>query len=295
MCRGRSAPHLDSVCAVSRQRDRAHGFGLAAPTLGILNSSMLLDCVFHDQLINKQGIRTRSCSRRYLSQLGMLSAILAASIAPLEHLAIDPSSVSSSTGVEIALGPVVKDSANPLFGEDEAFDVAWWNTYPTVAHDAAAGKFKMWYNGCGDCGCVRGTLNCSVVAPFLPTSPTKLSNNGMCPHLGYNFSATAFGTGSPALTYYAESADGVHWIKPDLGIVEWKGDRVNNIVLSTDTDPNRGVFLDLVGSAHLNFHCDLSLPGHRMTLSYLLKTAVRGFYFYLHLRHNASFLFLFFS
>lgn len=30
---------------------------------------------------------------------------------------------------------------------------------------------------------------------------------------------------------YAESEDGIHWRKPDLGIVEWKGSRKNNILL----------------------------------------------------------------
>ena len=75
-------------------------------------------------------------------------------------------------------------------------DVAWWNTYPTVVHDSTAAseyKYKMWYNGCGDCGCAAGSKSCSVVAPFAPTTPNNLSNNGMCPHLGYNYSSTAFG------------------------------------------------------------------------------------------------------
>lgn len=50
-------------------------------------------------------------------------------------------------------------------------------------------------------------------APFGPTTPTNLSNNGMCPHLGYNYSSTAFGGPNIALTYYAESMDGVAWVK----------------------------------------------------------------------------------
>ena len=66
----------------------------------------------------------------------------------------------------------------------------------------------------------------------------------MCPHLGYNYTSTAFGDVLPALTYYAESEDGVHWVKPELGLVDWMGSKANNIVLSTNTDPNRGVFLD---------------------------------------------------
>jgi hypothetical protein len=33
------------------------------------------------------------------------------------------------------------------------------------------------------------------------------------------------------VTCYAESRDGVHWEKPDLGIIEWEGSSANNIIL----------------------------------------------------------------
>jgi hypothetical protein len=164
--------------------------------------------------------------------------------APRRYLTIDPSAVSSIEGLEVRLGPVQKDAANPFFGEDREWDVAWWNTYPTVAYDPNASKYKLWYNGCGDCGCGKGSKSCAVVAPFGPTTPNKLSNNGMCPHLGYNYSQMSFGGENLALTYYAESTDGVSWVKPSLGLVSFAGSKANNIVLNTNTDPNRGVFLD---------------------------------------------------
>lgn len=37
----------------------------------------------------------------------------------------------------------------------------------------------------------------------------------------------------PLLACYAESDDGIHWRKPDLGIVEFEGSKQNNIVLAT--------------------------------------------------------------
>lgn len=41
-------------------------------------------------------------------------------------------------------------------------------------------------------------------------------------------------TGShPLYTCYAESRDGVHWTKPNLGIVEFRGSKANNIVLAS--------------------------------------------------------------
>ncbi|MEQ8785792.1 MAG: hypothetical protein RIC55_05815 [Pirellulaceae bacterium] len=35
----------------------------------------------------------------------------------------------------------------------------------------------------------------------------------------------------PEVTCYAESRDGVHWTKPELGLIEWEGSKANNIVL----------------------------------------------------------------
>jgi hypothetical protein len=44
---------------------------------------------------------------------------------------------------------------------------------------------------------------------------------------------------------YAESADGLVFTKPALGIVSWNGSTANNIVLDAGSqDYNRGVFLD---------------------------------------------------
>ncbi|HMC64532.1 MAG TPA: hypothetical protein VKI65_06310 [Gemmataceae bacterium] len=40
------------------------------------------------------------------------------------------------------------------------------------------------------------------------------------------------GAKDPELTCYAESGDGVHWTKPKLGIVEFKGSKENNIILA---------------------------------------------------------------
>ncbi|HOW73513.1 MAG TPA: hypothetical protein PKY77_23170 [Phycisphaerae bacterium] len=34
----------------------------------------------------------------------------------------------------------------------------------------------------------------------------------------------------PQVVCYAESRDGIHWTRPDLGIVEFKGSRTNNVV-----------------------------------------------------------------
>ena len=47
----------------------------------------------------------------------------------------------------------------------------------------------------------------------------------------------------PSVTCYAESKDGVHWTKPELGLFEFKGSKKNNIILTPD----------VVGKATHNF------------------------------------------
>ena len=68
----------------------------------------------------------------------------------------------------------------------------------------------------------------------------------MCPHLGYPKEWLPALMGAHATgTLYAESTDGVLFVKPSLGIVEWNGSTANNIVLDAGSnDYNRGVFLD---------------------------------------------------
>ena len=50
----------------------------------------------------------------------------------------------------------------------------------------------------------------------------------------------------PGFTCYAESRDGIHWNRPDLGLVEFQGSKTNNIVLQTAGfhDGNLMVFRD---------------------------------------------------
>ena len=47
--------------------------------------------------------------------------------------------------------------------------------------------------------------------------------------------------GHPPFTCYAESRDGIHWTKPDLGLVEFEGSSKNNIVLTNGSIPGLAV------------------------------------------------------
>ena len=205
-----------------------------------INNVSIIDNTFVDEgpkgslvHVSKAATNVRQSGNRYIT-----SATRAHS-----HLTIDPSVVEFSRGLEVSLGPVTKDSANPLFGEDKPWEAAWWNTYPTVAYDAATSKYKMWYNSNIDCSCKRGVP--------VPCSASNTSNPGMCPHLGYNVTGNprVFGEhlvyGAITAVMFAESTDGLSWAKPSLGLVSFRGSTANNMVL---VDPGihsgAGVFLD---------------------------------------------------
>ncbi|MCA9136700.1 MAG: neutral/alkaline non-lysosomal ceramidase N-terminal domain-containing protein [Planctomycetales bacterium] len=48
----------------------------------------------------------------------------------------------------------------------------------------------------------------------------------------------------PEITCYAESSDGIHWVKPNLGLFEWNGSKDNNIVWMGPGSHNFTAFRD---------------------------------------------------
>ena len=108
----------------------------------------------------------------------------------LRFLAIDPSAIPAdkpSSGLKVQLGPVAKDPKSPFFGEDQPWDVAWWNTYPTIAYDATDSKYKLWYvpqtarPGEGHAGdrlrlaraCIGFSAPAGGMSPHLDQNPSK--------------------------------------------------------------------------------------------------------------------------
>jgi len=61
---------------------------------------------------------------------------------------------------------------------------------------------------------------------------------------GAHFDEATKKTAHPEFACYAESRDGIEWIKPKLGIVEFQGSRDNNIILAGEGTHNFSPFLD---------------------------------------------------
>ncbi len=89
---------------------------------------------------------------------------------------------------------------NPLLSPDTPWERGC-QVYGTAYYDQTARRFKLWYlTGPKDRG----------------LKPLKLDDYERAPHT--------------TMAAYAESTDGVHWVKPKLGLFSYDGDKQNNLL-----------------------------------------------------------------
>ena len=117
--------------------------------------------------------------------------------------AFDDASIPFSQNLRLKVRSPDRHPANPVVRRGVAGSPDSWAVqfYGSVVRDN--GKFRMWYVAVGD----------DRLDPKVPRSvPWRIA--------------------------YAESEDGVHWLKPNLGLVEYNGNRNNNLVL---IEPRLGI------------------------------------------------------
>ena len=115
--------------------------------------------------------------------------------------AFDNQAIPFTANLVLAMEAPEKYRGNPVLtigkpGDPDEWQLRYFGS--VIRHN---GKFKMWYVAL-DYGAFIDQPNAG-----------GLANDGR----GYWFA-------------YAESDDGIHWIKPDLGLVEFRGSRHNNLV-----------------------------------------------------------------
>ena len=138
------------------------------------------------------------------------------------YLVIDNSLVSERHNVHLELGRVDKSNSNPLFVEEffgdppKRWEARYDNLYPNVVYDQNKGSFKLWYNA------------------FIRAGQSEETPLDERPHNAYHGGKTEDGV------MYASSEDGLTWVKPDLGLIEFDGSTANNIVMTTGTHGAHG-------------------------------------------------------
>ena len=104
--------------------------------------------------------------------------------------------------------PPEKDAANnPLMVQDKPWEIRIDNGYPNVIYDKKKEIFRCYY---------------TLFTDDLDTEGTTEKERSSRDYLPRMDRVTSLA--------YAESKDGIHWEKPALGRVEWRGSKANNIL-----------------------------------------------------------------
>ena len=141
-------------------------------------------------------------TRRNLLQT--LAAPLAAGAeAGTKYAVFDSRVIESVRNARLVPGTVRKD-ARPLFAEDKPWEVRVDNVYANVMFDEELGLFRCWYS------------------PFIQFDDVWSGQKWVKP--------AGVASSREMAICYATSKDGVTWEKPELGLVEWRGNKRNNMV-----------------------------------------------------------------
>ena len=144
-------------------------------------------------------------------------------------LALDPLHFPELKGARQTLIPGAKHPENPVLRPRPGhWDGTRCKVYGTVLYDPNDRLFKMWYSGTTD------------------TSENIRRSEGSTRHVGYAF-----------------SHDGVHWERPNLGVINFEGSHDNNLVLldaqapsvfiqEHDKDPNYRFLMLTEAGLHTN-------------------------------------------
>ena len=128
------------------------------------------------------------------------------------YLLLDSRIIDKTENVELTVGFVQKDRNNPLFGEDKPWEPRFDNPYCSIIYDEEEKIFKCWYSifiKSGPHGDFPGEGIPSEKRSWLEWTEGD-RGYGVC---------------------YATSNDGINWVKPELGIIEFNGNKNNNIVI----------------------------------------------------------------
>jgi hypothetical protein len=122
------------------------------------------------------------------------------------HLVLDSRKIASTSNVKLVLGKIKKHPANPLFGEDKTWEQRFDNFYGSMVYEEDKGLYRLWWN------------------PFIydPDEGAEERENGV---------------------EYAFSKDGITWVKPELGLVDYEGSKNNNL-MNRDSGHGHGIFKD---------------------------------------------------
>ena len=128
------------------------------------------------------------------------------------YLLLDSRIIGKTENVQLTVGVVQKDRNNPLFKEDKPWEPRFDNPYCSIIYDEEEQIFKCWYSifiKVGPDDDFPGEAIASEKRAWAKWTE-GFRDYGVC---------------------YATSKDGIHWEKPELGVIKFNGSKKNNIVI----------------------------------------------------------------
>ena len=121
-------------------------------------------------------------------------------------LLLDSRIIADVKNAKLTVGTVTKSAANLLFGEDKPWEKRFDNFYGNVIYDTEEGLYKCWYSPFIVDYSAKGMTLEQRRKPYVPPKDRQM---GIC---------------------YAVFKDGIHWEKPNIGLVDYEGSKGNNII-----------------------------------------------------------------
>ena len=128
------------------------------------------------------------------------------------HLVLDSRIIGETVASKLTLGEITKHPQNPLFGEDKRWEPRFDNVYVNVIYDESDELYKCWYNP-------------FIIDERVTSTPPEKQNPTVLNYMDAKPDHREMGL------CYAVSTDGIHWEKPDLGLLEFGGNKRNNILM----------------------------------------------------------------
>ncbi len=129
-----------------------------------------------------------------------------------KYLLLDDRIIEEAFEAKLTLGEITKHPQNPLFGEDKPWEPRFDNVYANVIYDTEDRLYKCWYNP-------------FIVDERVTHTPLEKRHPDWGNYMDAKPNTREMGV------CYAYSTDGIYWEKPELGRVEFGGNKRNNILL----------------------------------------------------------------
>lgn len=127
---------------------------------------------------------------------------------------LDNRIIESTDNVILRLGTVKKSTRNPLIVEDKPWEPRYDNPYAKVIYDEREQIFRLW------------------VSVFIESNAEEATPREKRGLIDWRAFYQGGGFHRVSAMCYAESKDGINWNKPNLGQVEFQGNKNNNMVIA---------------------------------------------------------------